>query len=194
MVLGTTRPLDLVLMGNAGRKQKGVVKLAPSEVHVWSRRIMVGGPDLSTITDAVYALREQPTGRLEGRLVDSEGAGVPGVAVAAIAADDHTQTRFITDADGRFAGTLPLGTVTLQPDPTDRVVVVAPSVAIVADETTQVEPVVAPHDEDGLFGEARPLQADDVEAILMDGGLKVVGRKADMASIDRCILATPKKT
>lgn len=145
-MLGTRDLLSSLLAPNFNRGE-GVVLLNRGFWHTWERSVFVGSADVGTLTDAVYAQREQPSGVVSGRVVDADGQPVAGVPVAVLRYSGivgRGETRFLTDAEGRFSGRVPVGAdIEFVADPSDRAIITPlPHQSVAADQELTLDDIV----------------------------------------------------
>lgn len=108
----------------------GATPVAAGGVAKVERWVAVGTGALSSITDALYEIRQVATGKVEGRIVDTAGNPLAGARVSAIKSG-ATLTQFLSDETGTFSGTLPEGSYALSGQIPGRIIT-APGVTSVS--------------------------------------------------------------
>ncbi|AKU91722.1 carboxypeptidase regulatory-like domain-containing protein [Vulgatibacter incomptus] len=98
-----TKPLD------PQKAPKGAVVVPPEKSAIYERSIVVG-TSISDVTEGIFAMRREQTGRVTGKVTGGyEGAG----ARVAVVDEGQIVTVFTADAEGRFDAIVPVGTYTL---------------------------------------------------------------------------------
>ncbi len=133
ILLGSTNLMSTFTAGPKAFPEDGAALFLPAgETTIFHHLVGVGDGGLSSLSDAIWQGRGATTGKVSGEVVDSAGKGVAGVRVSAIDGADQAITQFLSDAEGRFSGTLPPGDWTLSARPLDRLLIKAAAVTVEA--------------------------------------------------------------
>ncbi|MBI2061243.1 MAG: carboxypeptidase regulatory-like domain-containing protein [Nitrospirae bacterium] len=130
-VIGTVNVIQTLLSPPPLRAStEGALVVPAGGTASYERWVAVGTGSLSTVTDALYSARQIPTGQVEGTVADSSGSALAGVRVSAINNLGAAVTQFLSDASGKFSGTLPAGTYSLSAQVPGRLVTQKGSVTV----------------------------------------------------------------
>ncbi|MCP4632923.1 MAG: hypothetical protein GY855_08340, partial [candidate division Zixibacteria bacterium] len=108
---GCTPPSGTITGPNGGGWSDPVVAnvdIPVGDTVSYTRYLTIGTGDIASAVDVVYILRNEPTGVLNGQVVDSEtNEGIDGIEIDVSTAAIDPFTQIITGENGEFSATLP---------------------------------------------------------------------------------------
>jgi hypothetical protein len=133
-----TQPLEKLL------EDPALLSLSPGQSDQVARWIIAGNGSLSSITDTIYALRDEATGTVDFSMWESvSGEAVTGHRVSFVS-NGRALTQCVTDAKGACSLTLPAGEYDIVPDTTSRRVVEGSKIVVKVGEKIEAQVLMEP--------------------------------------------------